>query len=183
MVIKHFVHKARCIFAQFIVMGTLLVMLAGCVGQTETMFDDRSSLPENSKTEEFVDQTNEEASEYNNTDATAETDADIVTLHIFGAWNDSEKRNEVDEYVLEDEHAEVILDMFYNHEMQILDSPVESIATLQFGIGEDYLTTSMDALWSLSGRINGELVGIELNDSEYETVRWIVSQYVQDTPS
>ena len=66
--------------------------------------------------------------------------------------------------------------------MQIIDSPLLSIATLTFQIGEDFLNTSMSDLGTLSGIINDEQVIIELSDWECEFVYQIVSQYAQGVP-
>lgn len=86
------------------------------------------------------------------------------------------------EFTLEDEQAKTIFNLFYNHEMQINDSPAESVETLAFQICEDRLGTSMGGLRTLSGRINGKLVTVELSDQEYETVYQIISQYAPDVP-
>ena len=62
----------------------------------------------------------------------------------------------------------------------MLDSPLESVATLQFRINDDYLYSSMDTLSVLSGRIQGELVLISLTENECEMIRQIITQLVQD---
>lgn len=85
-------------------------------------------------------------------------------------------------YVLKGEQAQAISNLFYDHEMQIIDSPLESIATLQFRIGEDLLCTSMGDLGTLDGRINGNLVVLELSGEEYEAVYQIVSPYAEGIP-
>lgn len=108
---------------------------------------------------------------------------DAIILVEYHNWIDNDtQQNEFSEYTLSDDEADTIVNLFYNHEIMTVDSPIASVATLCFQCGEDYLTTSLDSLNILSGRINGELVVVFLSESEYKEVHQIVSQYVQGNP-
>lgn len=118
-----------------------------------------------------------------NVDTVTVPDENVVTLLIYGGWDyEKDVKNQDIEIALEDEWAQTIFDIFYNHEMQIIDSPPLSAATFAFKIGEDFLETSMGALKSLTGRINGKLVLVKLSDSEYDAVYQIISPFAQDIP-
>lgn len=154
-----------------IAIGLLFAILTGCASHAEVERGGEITRPEPRETEEPADRCGEEAGK------------NVVTLLVFGSWNDeTDAKNEDDEYILEDEQAQTIAGLFYNHEMQINDSPTSSAASLAFQIGEDYLNTSMSSLETLSGRIDGELVTIELSEQEYEAVYQIASQYAQGAP-
>lgn len=106
---------------------------------------------------------------------------DAVILLVFGGADVSETQAGQDmEYTLSAEDAEAMFHLFYSHEKEVLDSPVESIATLEFQIGEDYLNTSMGAIKTLSGKVGGQLVMIRLSESECDEVYQIISRYVPD---
>lgn len=150
-------------------------MLTGCADLTTEIPDADSILSESNKIDEASNHNNKQTAE-----DIQETPnhGEVVTLLIYGEWNDE---NRTTEYTLSDEYSQIIVDLFYNHERELLDSPVSSVGSLQFQIGEDFLTTSMSSLGTLSGRISGELVAIELSEGEYETVHQIISTYTQDT--
>ena len=57
--------------------------------------------------------------------------------------------------------------------------PCDCIALIEFNFGDDYLHSS-GSFNSLEGRVNGELVGIDLDDSEGNMLRQIVSRYAPD---
>ena len=63
--------------------------------------------------------------------------------------------------------------------MQLLDSPLLSVATLRIQFGENYLETSMDSLDTLSGILNGKLVVIKLEQDEYNALYEVVFRYIQ----
>ena len=150
-----------------ITLGLLFAIFTGCTSYVETVPESGIARPKPKETEEPDNRCDEKE------------DKRVVTLLVFGGWDDEVDEKKADnEYILEDEKAKMIAALFYNHEMQINDSPVSSAATLAFRIGEDYLNTSMEDLGTLSGRINGKLVTIELSDHEYESVYQIVSRYV-----
>lgn len=118
-----------------------------------------------------------------NVDTVTVPDENVVTLLIYSGWDyEKDVKDQDIEFALEDERAQTIFDIFYNHEMQIIDSPPLSAATFAFKIGEDFLETSMGALKSLTGRINGKLVLVKLSDSEYDAVYQIISPFAQDIP-
>ncbi len=138
-------------------------------------------LPETGEAEESANRQGEEASD--SCDTSTDAGKNAVTLLVYGGWDDeADVKKEDHEFTLEDEQAQTITSLFYNHEMQINDSPAASVETLAFQIGEDRLGTSMGGLRTLSGRINGKLVTVELSDHEYESVYQIISQYAQDVP-
>lgn len=106
--------------------------------------------------------------------AEVEEDKNVVTLFVYDGRDE--------EYILENEQAETISNLFYNHEMELYDTPIENVKTLEFQIGEDTLSTSMGDLKTLNGTINGETVIVDLSDDEYEAVYQIASQYAQGVP-
>lgn len=164
-----------------IAIWSLLIILTGCVNHLQAELEGGITLPETGEAEESVDCQGEDASgTYDtNTDAGKNT----VILLVYGGWDDeADVKNEDNEFTIEDEQAQTITSLFYNHEVQINDSPTASVETLAFQIGEDRLGTSMGGLRTLSGRINGKLVTVELSDREYESVYQIVSQYAQGVP-
>lgn len=117
----------------------------------------------------------EETSNGSPTAATEGQEAVVLIVHGEGTQEGST-------YVLPQEQAQVIADLFCHHPRESLDSPVGSVGSVQFQIGQEMLSTSLDALDTLSGRVQGELVLIHLSEREYETVYQIVSQYAQDIP-
>lgn len=157
-----------------IVSGLLFTILTSCGSHTEAESKGGIELSERKQVVESTNHHSDEDSELHNTDTVSEADKNAVTLLVCS--------DKYDEYFLEDEQAQTIVDLFYNHEMQIIDSPLLSIATLTFQIGEDFLNTSMSDLGTLSGIINDEQVTIELSDWECEAVYQIVSQYAQGVP-
>ena len=157
-----------------IVSGLLFTILTSCGNHTEAESKGGIELSERKQVVESTNHHSDEDSELYDTDTVSEADKNAVTLLVHS--------DKYDEYFLEDEQAQTIVDLFYNHEMQIIDSPLLSIATLTFQIGEDFLNTSMSDLGTLSGIINDEQVIIELSDWECEFVYQIVLQYSQGVP-
>lgn len=158
----------------------LLAMLVGCTsGDPPTLRESEPELTGNMESlETSGNGETQPQEETNNGSAPAneeEWDEVVLTLHGDGAQGDST-------HVLPREQAQVIADLFYHHPRESLGTPVDSVGSVQFQIGQDILTTSVDALETLSGRVQGELVLIHLSAHEYETVHQIVSQYAQDIP-
>lgn len=152
---------------RIIVIGLLVAVLTGCANYANIKPEAGIALPETKKAEEVVDLHSEESSD-------VKTGKNVVTLFIY--------YDRDEEYILEDEQAQIISNLFYNHEMELCDTPIANVETLAFQIGEDTLSTSMGDLRTLDGTINGEAVIVELSDDEYEAVYQIVSQYAQGVP-
>lgn len=119
-----------------------------------------------------------------NSGAELKEDVDIkVVLLVNQGWDDENDTKIPDaEYPLSGKDAEMIVDLFYSHEKEVLDSPLCSVETIRFQIGEDYLGTSMDSLHVLSGIVQGELVAIHLSEDECEALRKSISPYTQNIP-
>jgi hypothetical protein len=86
------------------------------------------------------------------------------------------------EYILSDEDAEFINVLFYNHETVAREGLTKSVATIKFHIGEDSLYTSFDRD-ELEGTIGGEMVFVELTDSEHEALHELILSYTQTLES
>jgi len=108
----------------------------------------------------------------------SEADSATVTLTVHPGWEGSEDET----YTLEGKQAEFITALFYEHEKEAVDSPSESIATLTFQIGEDFLNTSMGELRTLDASIGGEAFVIELSEQEYAAMLDIVSPRAEGVP-
>jgi hypothetical protein len=148
-------------------------MLTGCEGRITAIPVDESLLSTANETLAPPDHSNLPVSD--------DDSDDVVTLLVYGDWDDEKNvKNEDVKYTLLDKHSVIITELFNNHEKEISGSPIESIASLQFQVGADYLATSMGSLGTLSGRIGGELVVMELDESECETIYQIISTYVPD---
>lgn len=155
--------------------------LTGCASPAAEPPDDDSALSENSKTDEAPGHSSAQTAEAKDDTEESPAFSDAVTLLIYGGWNEEEDiKNDDTEYTLSNEHSELIIGLFTDHEREPLDSPTLDAVTLQFQIGEDHLATSMGSRGTLSGRIGGELVAVTLNESEWETVQQIISAYAQD---
>lgn len=166
------IHNNRYVLLLLFVLlaGGLLAVWSGCARGGV------SSLLENESGEQLV---STDTSGYGEKQSTQQTNHSsepfeeevMLILHDEG---------DTQTHMLPQEQAQVITDLFYNHPKKIIDTPVESVGTVQFQIGQDTLSTSMGTLETLSGNVQGELVLIHLSEREYEQVHQIVSQYAQD---
>ena len=172
-----------------ILIGGLLVMLTGCISDKTEMSNSNPTLPRNIEFADLSGSTMQTENKESTSTITSDCDESetikdsnhSAVLILYGGWDNTlDVKYEDEEYVLSAENTEKIADLFYNHEKQVLDSPLESVATLQFRMNDDYLYSSMDTLSVLSGRIQGELVLISLTENECEMIRQIITQIVQD---
>ncbi len=143
--------------------------------------DTDSIPPEGGETDEAPAQSGARPSETETEEPSNQSDA--VILEIYGRWNEEEDiwESTKSEYTLSPEDSEFITGLFYDHEKEVIDSPIASVATLGFRIGEDHLNSSMGGLNTFDGSIGGESVVMDLSESERETVRQIILTYAPDT--
>ena len=173
--------------------GTIL-MLTACASDIPTTQNTDHTTTTTSETVAPTDTSRQEATELPTTEPstteaeldssepdTTQTPDDGVILVVNHDWIEAGRRlNEDFEYTLSDEDAEVIRDLFYNHEIIVLEDSLMYAHSLRFEIGEDYLRTCVSSIDTLDGMINGELVLVNLNDDECETIRQIVLKYHPD---
>lgn len=115
-----------------------------------------------------------------NADQNKDTALDrMVTVYVSEFEYDESKEDWGNEYTLEQRDAEVVMEVLDGAQMQLLDSPLLSVATLRIQFGENYLETSMDSLDTLSGILNGKLVVIKLEQDEYNALYEVVFRYIQ----
>lgn len=115
-----------------------------------------------------------------NADQNKDTALDrMVTVYVSEFEYDESKEDWGNEYTLEQRDAEAVMEVLDGAQMQLLDSPLLSVATLRIQFGENYLETSMDSLDTLSGILNGKLVVIKLEQDEYNALYEVVFRYIQ----
>lgn len=143
------------------------------------MPDTNSISPESGETDEASAQSGARPAETEE----PSNQSDAVILEIYGRWNEEEDiwDSTKSEYILSPEDSEFITGLFYDHEKEVIDSPIASVATLGFRTGEDHLSSSMGGLNTFDGTIGGESVVMGLSESERETVRQIILTYAPDT--
>ncbi len=187
------VMNPRRIFLLILLVFGLISMLTACTGDIPTTQNTDSTTTEmvaptdtSGQEEEATEPSSTEPASTEPTTVSSEPDTtqtpdDGVILVVNGNWNEAEGRLDEDiEYTLTVEDAEVIRDLFYNHEIIVLEDSLMYAHSLRFEIGEDYLRTCVSSIDTLDGMINGELVLVELNDDECETIRQIVLKYHPD---
>lgn len=163
--------------------------MVGCAGNETAANDSEPTKNISTKIADFVrnnpakkETPSTETSEGSGAELTEDIDMNVV-LFVNQGWDDENDTKIPDaEYPLSGKDAEMIVDLFYSHEKEVLDSPLCSVETIRFQIGEDYLGTSMDSLHVLSGIVQGELVAIHLSEDECEALRKIISPYTQNIP-
>ena len=143
-----------------------LLLLSGCTADPDT-----GTPPTEGQSE---------SSNPNHTEASDES-KDTVMFIVY-SWDDEKNMWENAEYSLSEEQSAFVRGLFYNHEKEILDSPVDSVGLVEFRIGEDHLSTSMEGADLLDGVIDGEQVLVELSESEAEMMYRIISAYATDIP-
>ena len=185
---QNVMHPRRIFLLILLTIGTIL-MLTACASDIPTTQNTDHTTTTTSETVLPTDTSRQEATEPSTTEAeldssepdTTQTPDDGVILVVDGGWNEAERRlNEDFEYTLSDEDAEVIRDLFYSHEIIVLDSPSMSAHSFHFQIGADHLGTCISSIDPLEGVINCELVMVRLSDDECETIRQIVLKYHPD---
>ena len=187
------VMNPRRIFLLILLVFGLISMLTACTGDIPTTQNTDSTTTEmvaptdtSGQEEEATEPSSTEPSSTEPTTVSSEPDTtqtpdDGVILVVNHDWIETGRRlNEDFEYTLSDEDAEVIRDLFYNHEIIVLEDSLMYAHSLRFQIGEDYLRTCVSSIDTLDGMINGELVLVELYDDECETIRQIVLKYHPD---
>ena len=85
------------------------------------------------------------------------------------------------EFILTKEETETIKKFFYNHEMTIIDSPLDRIGPMMFYLGDDVLSTHSLGLSFLDGIIDGKYVTVKLSDAECREFQSIIESYVDLT--
>ena len=184
--------------------GLLLFALTGCAGQSEAKPESGVSAPETHHAEdplnstdaatmpevdvprsdanptgELVKPDDAEKEHPDSTDAAADAEQNAPVLIVYG-WDEITVKRDDRVFPLDSQQAEFITELFYNHESEILEGPISLATTVQFKIGEDYLATSHGANGTLDGTVNGELVMLELEQDEWDTVCQIVSHFLED---
>ena len=190
---QNVMNPRRIFLLILLTIGTIL-MLTACASDIPTTQNTDHTTTTTSETVAPTDTSRQEATELPTTEPStteAELDSsesdttqapdDGVILNVDGGWNEAERRlNEDFEYTLSDEDAEVIRDLFYGHEIIVLDSPLMSAHSFYFQIGADHLGTCISSIDTLDGVINRELVMVRLSDDECEIIRQIVLKYHPD---
>ncbi len=106
---------------------------------------------------------------------------EFATLYVYGALSvESIAKDGCLEYTLSSEDSDVIITLFYNHEKETLETPLECISTIEFRLGDDYLATSLNGINVLSGRIDGNLVAMYLGEDESSLLKQLVYTYAPD---
>jgi len=128
-----------------LITGVLLVTLIGCTNQKmETCFSAPLTSPVEENTAGELPQTPDGEILPGEDDHHSQE----VILRICD-------RNETEsEYILTEEHGQNIIELFYNHEIEILDSPLKSDTPIVFNIGNDHFGTSIESL-GLFGVLDG----------------------------
>ena len=179
--------KKMTLFAVLVMI--LAILMSGCKGQTTAQ-----GAGETTDTQEVTAQTTDDtqASETTLSETQAETEAEDTQS---SEMNSSEKTNSEGEeyiyfsvsfydnshaeYTLSIEESEFIRKLFYNHEKRVTEFLSDSVSTVYFRIGNDFLYTSM-ADDTMEGSINWEFVRIELSEAERQQLREIVEMHVGD---
>ena len=162
-----------------VLFGSILAgLLIGCAGQSNGQ-----GARHEKDTKAFENclcdtQTSDVRSE--STQTMERTNTVAVVLKVYSEATATEAGNHGTEYTLSDEQADYIKEIFYNHEKNSIDSPLMSIGTVEFQIGNDILSTSIGGLSVLDGVINGKYVMIELSESERQQLQELITTYVTD---
>ena len=185
---QNVMNSRRIFLLILLTIGTIL-MLTACASDIPTTQNINHTATTTSETVAPTDTSGQEATEPSTTEPTTvssepdttQTPDDGVILSVDGGWNEAEHRlNEDFEYTLSDEDAEVIRELFYSHEITVLDDILLYAHSLRFQIGEDFLGTCVSSIDTLDGLINGKWALVNLNDDECETIRQIVLKYHPD---
>lgn len=150
-----------------VLMGALVLLFAGCS-------EAHTSESVNSVSEDVFHRDEQ------NFDT---TQRETVTLLLYDGWQESETEESGNNaYTLTEEDSNTVIDLFYNHKKETVDTPLDSISTVEFRIGNDYLTTSLGDIATLSGRIDGSLVVFSLNENERNLLQQLVCKYAREIP-
>lgn len=106
---------------------------------------------------------------------------EFATLHVYGVLSgEGIAEDGRCEYTLSSEDSNVIIALFYSREKETLETPLDCISTIEFRLGEDYLGTSLNDINVLSGRIDGKLVAVYLDEDESSILKQLVYTYAPD---
>lgn len=106
---------------------------------------------------------------------------EFATLYVYGALSgEGIAEDGRCEYTLSSEDSNVIIALFYSKEKETLETPLDCISTIEFRLGEDYLGTSLNDINVLSGRIDGKLVAVYLDEDESSILKQLVYTYAPD---
>ena len=106
---------------------------------------------------------------------------EFATLYVYGALSgEGIAEDGRCEYTLSSEDSNVIIALFYSQEKETLETPLDCISTIEFRLGEDYLGTSLNNINVLSGRIDGKLVAVYLDEDESSILKQLVYTYAPD---
>lgn len=174
-----------------IVVTILAGMLVGCAGHLKTQGTGQTPDTQASgqKKEDICatdTQTSDTMSETTQvedketTQAVEDIDTSKVVLKVYSDATATDEGNPGTEYTLPDEQAGFMRNLFYDHERETLESPLLSIGTIEFRIGEDILSTSMGGLSVLDGVVDRENVKLQLSDLERQQLQEVIETYVTD---
>ena len=162
------------------IVSILAGLLTGCAGQSSgqvTMQENVTKVSKNGLETTSTDtQTSAEQSAVEQTQEQTNTAA--VVLKVYSDATATDKGNPGTEYTLSDEQSAFIKELFYDHEKNILDSPLMCIGTVEIQVGNDILSTSIGGLSVLDGVIDGKYVMVELSDSERQQLQELIATYV-----
>ena len=161
-----------------LIVATLAWLLIGCAGQSSGQSTKQGNSTKAAKNDFETTSTSAEQSEVAQT--SEETNTAVVVLKVYSDATATDDGNPGTEYTLSDEQTAFIKDIFYIHEKSILDSPLKSIGTVEFQVGNDILSTSIGGLSVLDGVIDGKYVMVELSDSERQQLQELIATYVTD---
>ena len=167
----------------------LAILMSGCKGQTTAQ-----GAGETTDTQEVTAQTTDDtrASETTPSETQTETEAEDTQSSETNLpeESDGEDRVRLDVCFLDSSHAvflltkeetETVKKFFYNHEMTIIDSPLDRVGPLMLFLGNDVLSTYYADLSFLDGIIDGRYVVVELSDAECREFQSIIESYVDVT--
>jgi hypothetical protein len=102
---------------------------------------------------------------------------ETITFTVYNDPDPQFRNEEPVTYQLTEQQASVLRKIFREHEHQVIEWPTQSIASLEFRYGEDFLLTSLDALGTLNGQIDGQLVLVKLTEEEEQELFQVISEY------
>ena len=163
-----------------LVMAFFAGLLIGCAGQSSLQGagaanDTQAPDPKGAEAESADSQTNETLSEAAQT--TENPDNVAVVLKVY---SDTDEGNSGTEYQLSAEEADFVEELFCSSEMKLIESPLESIGSIELRIGEEVLSTSMGNLPVLDGVVGNHYVMVELSDSECQKLKALITSHVGD---
>ena len=181
--------KIMTLFAVLVMI--LAILMSSCKGQTTAQ-----GAGETTDTQEVTAQTTDDtqASETTLSETQTETEAEDTqssetnphaetsidgkeSIRFTVVFYDDTKS----EFILTKEETETIKKFFYNHEMTIIDSPLDRVGPLMLFLGNDVLSTYYADLSFLDGIIDGRYVVVELSDAECREFQSIIESYVDVT--